>query len=365
MIRLLVRDGEVFIRKRLGFGGNEFRYALQFIEPERIDTQHFADLPNGNKIRMGIEVNADGRPIAYHILTAHPHDPRVAPGLRTARVEAKEIVHIFVAEDANQIRGLPWMVTAARKLHMLGGYEFAELTAARTAAAKMGFLEENPEAGDVAGEPIEDDDVDGDHYMDADAGSVWRLPSGYEFKPWDPQHPTQAFPFFVKAMLRGVSAGFGVGYNNLAQDGEGINFSTMRGFSLEERAFYRTLQNFAVEHLCDTIYDDWLSFAITSGRLDVPMTAFDKFAEIRWRPRGWTWVDPAKEVAASKEEINLGLTSRRRVAASRGINFDDVVEELGEEQELAAAAGVDVSGAKASAPAPAPAPAQPQEDDDQ
>jgi capsid protein len=36
----LARDGEVFLRKVRGFPYNRFRYALQFIDPDRVDVNY-------------------------------------------------------------------------------------------------------------------------------------------------------------------------------------------------------------------------------------------------------------------------------------------------------------------------------------
>jgi capsid protein len=93
--------------------------------------------------------------------------------------------------------------------------------------------------------------------------------------------------------------------------------------------------------------------------------------------RGWDWVDPEKESLSNRIDLALGLTTRTRILAKKGEDFDDVIEELAAEGTAMIALGLnpDVSlpGKSASpgaetgaptdepvpAPAPAPAPAKP------
>jgi capsid protein len=81
------------------------------------------------------------------------------------------------------------------RLKMLEGYEEAELTAARVAAAKMGFYTS------PAGETYNGDDNDnGTPIMDAEPGTFEVLPEG-----WDLNHRPSAHPCvsdFVKSTLR-------------------------------------------------------------------------------------------------------------------------------------------------------------------
>jgi len=62
---------------------------------------------------------------------------------------------------------------------------------------------------------------------------------------------------------------------------------------------------------------------------------------------------PAQEVQASELELHLGLTSRQRILAEQSREFAKVVEELGQEEVMAAAAGVEISGVSAAAKQPA------------
>lgn len=62
----LVRDGEVFIRVLKGSGLKD-GVSFQFIESDLIDEKKNSTEKNGNKVRMGVELDEYHRPVAYHV----------------------------------------------------------------------------------------------------------------------------------------------------------------------------------------------------------------------------------------------------------------------------------------------------------
>lgn len=338
-IETVARDGECLVRK-LAFD-NEFGFSLQFIDIDHLEVDFNKDLKNGNKIRMSIEFNSWGRPVAYHILDQHPGDINIQ-GQKRIRVPAGEIIHEFIADRPNQPRGVPWLHSAINRLQMLGGYEDAELVASRVASAKMGFytkpLGEGPYQGD-------DEDSEGNPIQEVEPGSFEVLPQGWDVKPFDPQHPNSSFKEFVKTMLRGVASGIGISYNALSNDLESVNYSSMRSGKLDERDSWKCIQSWMAKSFCQQVFSggtvNFLAMAMLSGPLSVlPFHKWEKFNKATWRPRGWEWVDPDKEVKAHKAEIDAGFTSHTRVLAKRGIDFRELLEEIVEEKALMKKLGV-------------------------
>lgn len=329
-VRYLARDGEALVRL-VRSRRNPYGLTLAFIDPERLDHDYNEDLRDGRRVYMGVEVDQSFRPIAYHI---RRYDPQFARNVRD-RVSADEIVHVYLVDYEDQVRGVPWMHSAMARLQMLGAYEEAELVAARISAAKMGFFESEDGSQIPA-----DAEQDGEAVIDAEPGTFRTLPSGYKFNAFDPQHPTTAFADFEKAILRGIASGFGVSYVGLANDLEGVNYSSIRQGALDERDMWRMLQQHLIGALCAPVYENWLNSALGSGQLGMPPERFDKFSQVVWQPRGWQWVDPGKEVAAQVEAIGHGLKSRSEVLAEQGRDFEEVIRQLAEESRLAAEYGV-------------------------
>ena len=70
---IYARDGEVIVRTIYNFN-NKSKYAIEFIESDRLDHDLNENLQNGNIIRMGVEIDKFGKPINYYILKVHHDD---------------------------------------------------------------------------------------------------------------------------------------------------------------------------------------------------------------------------------------------------------------------------------------------------
>jgi len=334
-IESAARDGEVLVR--MVRDESKFGLKLQFLDINRLDENLNKNLGGGAQIRMGIEFDNTGKPVAYHLQT-NLENPAAA-GARYERINADNIIHAFMGERAEQIRGATWMASAMSRLNMLGAYEEAELVAARIGASKMGFY--TSEAGDSFMGEGEDDQ--GYLIDSAEPGQFAQLPSGTNFTTFDPTHPTSAFESFNKAILRGIASGLGVAYNSLSSDLEGVSFSSIRSGTIEERDQWRVKQNWMIQHFMNRVYDQWLGMQLLNGSIGMGMTDFDKLSEIRWQPKSWQWVDPLKDIKASVEAINAGIKTASEVVAEQGGDIEDVYEQLAYEQQLAKDKGLNLS----------------------
>jgi lambda family phage portal protein len=335
LLRLVVRhwvvDGEAIIRMVEGKGFGPFGFQLQVIDPALLDHTLRADLGAGSKIRMGVEFDSMGRILAYHFVK----DKMLAYADRHERVLATEIIHLFIEEEAGQVRGVPWAHSAIRRLNDLGGFEEAAVIAARVGASNMGFfVPPADQTGSAAGSFATDkktDEKTGEEQLirDAEPGQFQELPAGYGFEKFDPDYPHQNFDPFVKAMLRGAASGIGADYPTLANDLENVNFSSIRSGKLETQDEWMCLQDIVIEALLEPIWPRWLTMAFVSGQLgSLPISKFDKYDCAVWQPRRWTWVDPMKDVQAKALEINSGFSSISQVLRELGRDPETIATEL-------------------------------------
>jgi len=339
-IESVVRDGECFVLF-VEDNANPYRFRLQFIDPDMIDQDKNEVFPGGGQIRMGVEIDSAGKPVAYHVRVAPPDDYQLGTSSpKTVRILAERMIHAFRADRIGQTRGSPWTATAMTRLKMLGGYEEAELVAARVSASKMGFFVS--ESGDEY--QGDGNNSDGTLNMEVQPGQFSQLPAGVDFKSYDPQHPSTAFRDFEKAMLRGIASGLGVSYTSLANDLEAVSYSSIRQGLLEERDHWRTVQYWMIEHFCQPVYLRWLRQTLDSGVINLPTNKFFKFSATQWVPRGWQWVDPRNEAEAQIVAINNGLMTRTQALAERGLDIEDVMRERQAEEEIIAGFGVTLPG---------------------
>lgn len=344
------RDGEVILRK-VRSGKTNYGISLQLIEPDLLDEKLNQDSRNGNPIRMGVEIDAATRqPIAYHFLRNHPGDSGYATaiGSKHIRVAADEIIHIYKRDRAGQTRGAPWGANAIRSLKMLHGYREAELVAARVGASKMGFFT-SPAGDGFAADGFEDGSGgragEGAPIINAEPGTFHQLPDGVQFQGWNPDHPNAGFADFERAILRGVASGLGVNYSALSNDFEGISYSSIRHGALSERDFYKNVQRFIIDHAMDDIFRWWLDHAMDFGRLPFSgSTKFRKFySGATWKPRGFAWVDPEKEMKANVLALENGLSSHSDIAATQGKDIEEVFAQIRRDRDVAESYDLDMA----------------------
>jgi len=356
LMRTLAVDGEILLRKHRGKDYGTYGFKLQLIDADRLDDLKNERLANGGAIHMGVELDPNQKPVAYHILKRKPASWMSGGYPRDSeRVAASDIVHVFIPDFTEQARGVPWMYAALLNLVHIGAFEEAAVIAARVGAAQMGFIQSpdgTPPPGDGG------TDSKGNPQISADPGSFPMLPPGYQMAGWNPKYPDAAIGPFLKACLRGVSAGVNVAYHNLSGDMEGVNYSSARIAELDERDHWMTVQSFVAEHLHDPLFWDWLKVQVLVGTLGFDPLRLEKYRAVHWQARRWAWVDPQKEVRAQIEANRHRLKSRTRIIAEQGEDIEDVLDEIAAEEALAEEKGIELD----VAPAPA-APAVPDNPD--
>jgi lambda family phage portal protein len=356
VVETVARDGEALLLRRRG-ADNAFGYELKLVEIDRLPVHKNDTLKGGNKIVMGVELNADGRAVAYW-LNMGELETATAQTVSLTRIPADDVIHLYRPGRPEQHRGLPWMHPVMTGLKMLAGYEEAAIVAARVGAAKMGFYT----SPDGTADPLADDHVEGEFYQDAEAGAFSVLPPGYKFESWDPDYPHQGYEAFVKSRLRSIASGLGIAYHTLANDLADVNYSSARAGTIEERDNWIVLQNWLVDGLLRPVFNDWLAEALKKGAIvmamgsALPVAKAAKWGVHEWQGRRWTWVDPLKDIEAAKLAISSGLASPYSIAAQQGLDLADVIDAIASANKLAAAAGLAPYAAPEAPPAPAPAP---------
>jgi lambda family phage portal protein len=361
--------GEVLIRKHYGrFGNSSVPLALELIEAERLADEYHVPGPTaeGAAVRMGVETDKFHRPIAYWLRDGHPGEGRWVDGTsqRLERVPAEQIIHLRIVDRWPQTRGEPWMHAALRKLNDLDGYSEAEIIAARAAASYMGFIESPEEYGHET--------ENGGREVTLEPGIVERLSTGEKFTGFAPNRPNSGADPFLRYMLREIAAGIGVSYESLSRDYSQSNYSSSRLALIDDRDLWRMLQLWFIRSLREPLHREWMQMAVLSratGVIGIEEYSNDptKFEAVRFKPRGWSWIDPTKEVEAYKQAVRCGFTTVSDVIALTGAGRDieDVLDErrteldLMEEQELTFDTDPQADpapGAATAPPAPEPEP---------
>jgi lambda family phage portal protein len=329
LIETVARDGEALVIRRRD-ADNPYGYEIKVIEIDRLPVYKNELLKDGNQIVMGVELNSDGKAVAYWLNLGKLEHSYSSQQINLTRVPAGDIIHLYRPSRPEQNRGLPWMHPVMTGLKMLAGYEEAAITAARVGAAKMGFFT----SPDGTADALADDKVDGEFMLDAEPGAFSVLPDGYRFEQWNPDYPHQGYKDFVQARLRSIASGLGIAYHTLANDLADVNFSSARAGTIEERDNWMVLQNWFADSFLRPVFIDWLESALRKGAISlaggspIPFGKIDKWSEHTWQGRRWQWVDPMKDIQAARLAIKTGISSPQMVAAQNGVDVEDALAQI-------------------------------------
>ena len=329
-ISTLYRDGEVLVQ-HIPTNTNKFGYMIRFYEADHLDEEYNDIASNGNTIKMGVEVDSFEKPVAYYLFKDHPYDTLYSKTRKHIRVPAEELMHCYLSDRPEQTRGVSPVATSMANIKMLNGYYEAEIVAARTAASKMGFFT-SPDGDSYVGDGIEDNYAP---VMSAEAGTFSQLPAGMQFSSFEPTHPSTAFDSFTTSVLRGIASGLNISYHSLTNDLTSVNYSSIRQGALEDRAMYQISQQYMVQHMIEPIFKKWLEMSISTGAINLPIGKFDKFFNsTNYVCREWAWIDPLKEMNAHVVGLQNGITTYTEIAASKGIDAEELMEMHQKEKDL-------------------------------
>ena len=363
MMRTVAQDGEFFALKVLD---GPYGYRLEPFDAALVDeTKTQAAAPGRNAIDMGVEVDARGRAVAYHIRRpAAGQRDGVTAATVTERVDAEFVLHVFLPLWPNQHRGVPWLAPVLLAAKIESDYTEAELMQARLSATNGAFFE--AEDGAIWPGPTNDRNEPQAMAWDATPGFGQYLPPGWKAKPWTPTHPSANYVGFIGAIKKGIARGSGRSYASWTGDLSQVNYSSIRVDRLRELDFNRLMQHAVLlDQFERVVFREWLVAARRIGALPIaPAIDTQRILEsARYQTRGWAYTDPVKDAQAAAMLLALGLTNRSREAAKLGLDFYDLIEERVEEEAWARDRGITLSqGPSTLIAGPDAAPAAPEDD---
>lgn len=296
---------------------------LRLLSPEQLDPAMTREIENMTRIISGVEFDASGRRIAFHIYREQP-DLVVTMLGPPVRIAADDIIHLFESLTPGQVRGTSWLSPVLTNIIELDQLEDAMLARAKTSALFSGFITD-PEgtSGFVQGtrDPSE---------LSLEPGSLRQLPPGASVV--FPQMPdSNGQSDFVRHNLRQIAAGVGMPFELVASDLSTVNYSSARmGMESFRRRCKAVQATLLTARVIRPIWQRHVLLEVLSGRLYAP--AFERnptpyFAMTARFPE-WASLDPRKDAQADVLELNAGLRSRAEIIAARGRDIADVDREI-------------------------------------
>ena len=349
VVKELAQGGECLVRMIRG-ADNDFGFALQIIDPDQLDETFGGalpvKLPNGNEVRMGVEVDpVYAKPVAYHLWSQHPSEYG-SPQRKRVRILAEDLLHLYVVLRPGQSRGVPWFAPVLIAHKMCAAYEEAEITAARIGASNMAAVTFDAEKAGSIAEPLPGES---DIPMELSPGQFLRLGPGEGLSSTDFGHPSTAFGPFIKNIKRSIAAGLNVAYTSLTGDLEAVNYSSIRAGLLSERDFFRVMQTWLSTHFHRVVFREWTKYASVNGYIQ-PKQPRDYMMAASWKPRGWKWVDPLNDVQAAALAVQEGFATRSDICAEQGTDFEENIDRRAHEEAYALEQNVLLGAAKPVVP---------------
>jgi lambda family phage portal protein len=370
--RSVLESGDcVVLTPALPRPGAIYRLAVQIIEADRLSTPD--GLRGNTAIADGLESDAAGAPVAYHLCRTHPGawdrkarriwDRYLAFGPATGR---RNVLHLFHRRRPGQSRGVPMLAPVVEQLKQLSRYTEAELQAAVVSAAFALFVKMDAEAfGSLFNEEAQADIVKAaskwDGTIGADGGpckAVNILP-GESIESVNPGRPNDKFDPFVKAIFWQVGAAIEIPAEVLIKKFD-ASYSAARAALLDAWRFFRARRQWLADSFCQPIFELWLDEAVATGRLKAPGYFTDPRIAAAYRAAKWVGdgpgsIDPSKEVGAAQERVDMGMTTlEEECMAYDGGDWETKHAQRIRENDARRGAGLLPSAPAASTAQPAP-----------
>jgi len=374
-----LRDGESVIILR--YSGDTSRVSpltLQVLDPDQIDTLvnihgtpdrvglAVAIQSRGNVFKDGIEFTPQGEPVALFLYDATTRKTTRVPF--SGPSGRRFIIMPAILDLPGQVRGVGPLAAVIHEIQKLTDYTLFEIESALVNAIIAAYIVPNAEndtrtnlqsaigggvttRGSGIGAPANDT---GDKVKVREAGLfIGNLKKGEDIKSFDTKRPNVNFEGFVSAITKSISASLSIPVEVLEMK-FGASYSASRAGLI---MFWQTVDRWRVHfnsQFLQLVYESWFAEEIRASRISAP--GFDSSPLIK---RAWlscSWIgdsmptlDPTKDAAADQLRIDMGATTRERVAMEyNGSDFYDNARRLKIEKE--ALPPVDLPGSQFQQP---------------
>lgn len=337
-LRKIVEDGEVLaLPVVVDDSWRSISRAVELLEADRLTGQG-CTTEIGRE--TGIDLGPRGEPRFYNLLKADP--TKRWPGTpATERVPAWDkqgrprVLHIFRSLRPGQMRGVPLFAPVISYFQDLADYLEAEVVAAKVAACLSIFITRTDPYLGAQAAATSTDAVSNKPIQDLEPWSVNYLGLGESVNQLDFKRGGETFQGFLEGVLRIIGAALSLPYELLLKDFSKTNYSSARAALLEGRRMFTAWRSWFAPKFCQVFWELVLEEAFLRGLFDAP-GFYDQQAEyVRcdWIGGAWGWVDPVKEVAASKLATDYGFSTLAEECAAQGRDWEEVLEQKRREQD--------------------------------
>lgn len=294
---------------------------------------------------LGVTTDRYGKRIAYHVAEekdqfgtlgdSTPIDVRTADGCR-------QVFHVYNPNRVMQTRGVTALAPVFAYAGMLEDINFAKLVQQQAASCfailheyaggqsqpptKIGYGATTTTTTSTGGTRTEEGVGPGMEYFGA---------PGEVLKGFSPNIPNSEYFQQVRLILQIIGVNFGLPLCLVLMDGSETNFSGWRGAVDEARKGFVADQLNLVRRFHTPVYKWWLTREIEADAgLAVMAEKLDIFRH-NWNLPTWSYIEPVADAEGDATQLRNALTSPRRLHSARGKDWEEVSEEIIEDNVYA------------------------------
>lgn len=351
MMRMAVQrkkiDGGILFLKCYS-GKNKIPLQLQALEVDELCDYHHAPKHKGNKVIGGIELTEFNRPVGYWIQKYNLDGFKISEPIY---YKSDRIIFLWQKKRPSQVREISDFSQSVNRIRDANEFITAVSVKERIAACLAVFVKRQagiplgPGRGSTPSANEKRFEYSGKMLA---PGMIQELNPGDEIQVVDPKGAYGEANGMLGIEQRLISAGHGLSYEAVSRDMTGVNYSSARQSNIEDDlAFAEDAE--LIQEVMTEVYEAFIISGILAGVFRMPGFFDDHSKKIDYLKHEWitspkSWIDPVKEVNATKIAMESGQKTFAEVCAENGRDWKKVLDERAQINEYAASKGVQIGG---------------------
>lgn len=309
-------------------------YTLMPYESEWL-TSLYADVAQGNVVDQGKEIDPKtGRTVAFHFAVPSGYGTySMTASTKPLRIPAEYVLHGYETLRPGQLRGISPFVTAILLAHDLSDYMDATIDVAKMAARYLGIIESPDIAGFQRSRTVDGQGADQGKKLENLDTAVFEYLRPGEKLTFAPQNiPGDQVGPFSQLITRMLAIATDTTYELLSGDYAGLNFSNLKGIRNDFGVMMRPHQSRHVNHFTRPVVNDIIETAVQAGKLKLPNYWSNPrvYQRALYLPPGMESTDMLRDTKALLDQMKSGLRDPQEIAAARGKDLDDILDNIQE-----------------------------------